>query len=192
MSRHNLFKKLDAVFIGGDVQRWHNRRYMQAQSVAHHSWRVAQIATYLYDSSVLDIPSNVLLAALDHDVAEAWTGDISAPVKSAAPNIRDHVELLATDWLLSKGLREDYALTDTEKLFIHLCDKLEAMHYCCDMLAQGNPGGTVPFWVVNSVVEGILLSDHAQGAEWLDRAQGLVQDLQYHWSHFLHGESPLS
>ena len=73
---HNLY---DA----GQVTRYHT--IGGAQSVAEHSWGVAMLIMRYHP----DPPLHLIQAALEHDLAEKWIGDVPYPTKLDYPRLGD-------------------------------------------------------------------------------------------------------
>lgn len=62
---------------GGDVKRFHIHTTLREHLVASHSWGVAMLCLEIDPKC----RKEVLVAALQHDVAESVTGDMPAPTK---------------------------------------------------------------------------------------------------------------
>lgn len=70
--------RLELILRGGDVRRYHAEpRAHISQDVASHTWRMMAILLHLWPEASPEL----LRAALYHDVAEGYTGDVPAPVK---------------------------------------------------------------------------------------------------------------
>jgi len=70
-------KTLQFIINGSEVKRFHTLTTLQTETVGHHSHGVACF-TLLLDP---DASRQLLLAALFHDLAEQYTGDIPSPAK---------------------------------------------------------------------------------------------------------------
>lgn len=74
------------TFRALQVTRWHIVQTTRDQSMAEHSFMVAQISRFLVEAldleEVVD-PGLVAIAALDHDMGEIHTGDLTTPIKEA-------------------------------------------------------------------------------------------------------------
>ena len=70
---------------GGRVERCHVIPHLGSYSNASHSWGVAMLMHYLWPK---DFP-RLAIYCLSHDIPEAWTGDIPAPVAWAVPELKE-------------------------------------------------------------------------------------------------------
>lgn len=77
------------AFHAGKVQRFHTAPMIKPQSVGEHVYGVQVILHYLYRG---DPPNDVLLAALRHDMAEYYLGDLPAPAKWRFPGLAAQYE----------------------------------------------------------------------------------------------------
>lgn len=117
---------------GGHVQRCHNLPHHGEYSVAAHSWHVAILLMVLHPNPSKEL----LLAALTHDVAERWTGDVPAPAKWASPKLKDHLDALEGGIEIALGIASQ--LTTEEQRWLKACDLLELELWCMDQIALGN------------------------------------------------------
>lgn len=95
------------------------------ESVAEHSYYVAVFSAFLFDhfasQNAIDRPpaslSRILVAALGHDLDEAWSGDINGPFKHMLPaQVRSSME---SDGL--NRVREEMgAITKGQSVFHHI------------------------------------------------------------------------
>jgi 5'-deoxynucleotidase YfbR-like HD superfamily hydrolase len=116
---------LDLILHGGGVQRFHSEGRHFHQDVAQHTWRVMVILLHLWPET----PPQALLAVLYHDVSEALTGDIPAPVKRN-PAVREAVELLDAAFMARLDLPQD--LTYREYNRMKCADYIEMCFTCLD------------------------------------------------------------
>lgn len=73
----------ELIEAGYRTKRWHTVLTIKEQNLAAHSWGVAMIISRLFSGSSED-RLRLIEAALDHDLAEGWTGDIPRPAKCLA------------------------------------------------------------------------------------------------------------
>jgi 5'-deoxynucleotidase YfbR-like HD superfamily hydrolase len=127
-------EQLLEVRKAGDIKRYHLHRTIGEQTVASHSWGVAMLVYALYESP----STNLIKAALCHDIAERAVGDIPSPVKKKLSKESlaslDEMEQIYLDTL---GIRQGY-LTEYEKVVLEVADMLECVLYCADQLELGN------------------------------------------------------
>jgi len=70
---------------GNAVKRYHTANLIVGETVGHHSANVALLCTVLADKAT---SVNLLMAALKHDLAEQFTGDVPAPTKWNHPKLK--------------------------------------------------------------------------------------------------------
>ena len=110
--------------LGGSVLRYHTHGDTSlVQSVADHTWRVQVILLHLWPDASRDL----LMAALYHDVAECFTGDIPAPVKRM-PGIMEEIKKLEKELDTLLGVNINLPLA--AGLRLKVADKLELLRWC--------------------------------------------------------------
>jgi 5'-deoxynucleotidase YfbR-like HD superfamily hydrolase len=113
--------------------RAHTKRVLKPQTVAEHSYHVAMLCWKLCDRE----PSAELLkAALFHDLAESYTGDVPANVKWASPTIKAELERLEGEFEKEHHLY--LPLRPEDEKILKWADALELMWYCVDEMNLGN------------------------------------------------------
>ena len=126
--------RLDAVQQGGDVKRMHMMTTLEPQTVAAHSYGVAWWCWLIMDGC----PTlGLIMAALQHDVAEGVVGDIPSPTKKLLDS-----QTLATmeHDVLVKAELPDFGslLGETQEIVLKTADILDLMQFCCKEAALGN------------------------------------------------------
>lgn len=130
VSLHNMM-----MFIrdGGQVRRWHTWPIIKEDTVAAHSFGVAWLCVLMYNFK----PSvELLLAAMQHDLAEYAVGDMPAQVKldddmNRAMNVLE-------DRAIEKAGMPRFPLTEEERLVLIFADKLEALWFMVQERKLGN------------------------------------------------------
>ena len=117
--------RLELLFRGGGVARYHSEPSMHKQSVAEHSWRVMVLLLHFWPQC----PARTLKAALFHDVSEGYHGDVPAPVKRV-PSLRAHYDDMEKAFLEHVGLTEHFDLPAAENARLKVCDYLELCITC--------------------------------------------------------------
>jgi len=126
--------QLDALQQGGDVKRMHVMTTLQPQTVAAHSYGVAWWCWLLTSGEPrLDL----IMAALQHDVAEGVVGDIPSPTKKLLES--QTLERMEHNMLV-KACLPDFAmeLNLAEETVLKAADILDLMQFCCKEVALGN------------------------------------------------------
>lgn len=127
------------VLHSGDVVRFHNHVGIEKQKNSEHQWGVALILHFIYPSC----SKHLLVAALTHDAAEYFTGDIPFPTKAACPELSRLLVQLEKQWEADNGIERD--LHWEEHVAIKFCDTLEGMWYCVNQVKIGNINAKRPF-----------------------------------------------
>lgn len=120
------------VLSAGQVERYHTVFTLRRQNVGEHSWAVAQIIYFLEDD-----PSQALIrAALNHDLPEAETGDVPAPLKWGNKEITKELDRLEELWHKRNGTWN--VLTPKEKSILKFADSMELVMFCIEEARRGN------------------------------------------------------
>lgn len=143
--------QLEFFQSGSEVVRYHTVTTLIKETVGHHSHGVAMLC-YLINPRV---SARVLLAALQHDLAEAVTGDLPSPAKRAY-GIGQQVSNLEDKLLTDAGL-EMPILSDEEHRLMKLADIAQGALFCSRELSLGNRKLRVVFDRYISYAEGMIL-----------------------------------
>lgn len=124
-------KQMQKIYDAGSVLRYHTTRTIQQQTVADHSGRVAKLLAVNFNVSC-----ELLRAALVHDVAEVYTGDIPATFKWAAEDVAKQI----AEWehKIDETLGIAVSLTETERRVLKLCDLGELCLFAMSEVKLGN------------------------------------------------------
>ena len=122
--------RLALVLSGGDVRRYHQEGHVYRQPVSEHTWRVVVVLLHFFPRA-----SPLLIkTAIYHDVAERYTGDTPAPVKTSHPEIKKVLEGMEKEFLFVLGLpsEDGLPLMDFYRLkcadYIELCITVKYQH----------------------------------------------------------------
>lgn len=132
-SDFELRAQLRAIYGGGDVQRFHTMRTVKPNTVGQHSYGVALLCQLLAPNC----SKKLLLAALTHDMAEQWTGDVPAPAKIAM-GISQSLHELEETTLLAIGIDYGCDLNQDERRILKLADTLDGLMFCILEFNLGN------------------------------------------------------
>lgn len=137
------------ILDAGAVARYHTVPCSSHQSVADHSWGVAQILRMIEPTC----SKAALCAALDHDVAERWTGDVPATAKWNDEALKAALD--AHEARIEKWLGIDRDLVDGEWAALKVADMLELVYHSGRMLRAGNRHYLGPYdrgidWLIKS------------------------------------------
>lgn len=118
---------------GFDVNRYHTQNMLIQETVGHHTANAMAIA-YCIDPSV---SKQVLLHLLLHDVAEAYTGDIPAPVKRHDKNVKSALDYLEFTYLSKLNLYSP-TLLEEERFLVKCADLTDLICKCLVEVKMGN------------------------------------------------------
>lgn len=127
-------EKILELRTAGAIQRYHTARTIRTQSVAEHSFGVAQLALLVQPNCSLE----VLSAAIHHDLPELVTGDIPAPVKWENPELGTLLKDLENKFNQKHNLGT--ALSSDDWHLLKWCDMAELVLWCMEELELGNQG----------------------------------------------------
>lgn len=132
MIAHHMVK---TIRHGNTVKRWHTRRMHHYETVGEHT---ANVLTIIFALCQDRNPStNLIGAALMHDTAEQWVGDVPATAKWESPALKE-----ALDALEEKKLSDNWIhipeITDDEYLVLKWADMLDLCYTCLIELDMGN------------------------------------------------------
>jgi len=117
----------------GRVKRYHTVDTIGHQTVAEHSFNVCLILLALFQGKV---SSELLKAALYHDLPEIVTGDVPATAKWGNPELRDALRKVEDRFEATHSLTVD--LSEEELTALKWADMMELVQYCVDQLEMGN------------------------------------------------------
>jgi len=151
--------KIIAIRRASEVKRLHTHPLLQEHYTnGQHSYGVAMLVDQLYpvikdefgmtsDSDDSD-RLTMIQAALYHDVAEKWTGDIPGSFKAMQPIIKDVESSVSQDVL--NQLNVDINLSEEKYFFLKCCDKLELLLFCMDERELGSKR-------LNHIIENLMV-----------------------------------
>lgn len=121
------------LYSAGAVKRYHTTR-IEAQSLADHSWGVALVVMAIYPNG--NPPSNILKAALTHDLHEKDTGDVPATTKWDDGDIEEAHKKAEVNF--NRVHRLEFPLTIKEQAILKWADTFELCCYCAVQAKMGN------------------------------------------------------
>lgn len=130
LARHQT----ELLLVGGNTRRFHTMRTITENTVAEHSWGVAALMWVMSGGKCSAV---AMMAALTHDVAERYVGDVPSPTKRAL-GISD--QLSAYEDTILATAQFDYALTEEEARWLKLADCYDGMMFCVRERSLGNLG----------------------------------------------------
>lgn len=130
-----ISQQLELIESGGRVKRYHTVPTIATESVAAHSYLVAWFVKLL---SAGTPRAELLLAALQHDIAEFITGDLPSPSKKSL-GISYQFERYEQAVMMDFS-HEDYAsqLSLDELHVLKMADCLAGMSFCIQERKMGN------------------------------------------------------
>ena len=133
------------LWASGFVNRWHSnpdpRLRCSNDTTAAHSHRVSVLVDLLYDSMdehwQLSTKAQAVRAALLHDAAENYTGDVPYGAKKDS-RVRAAMQCAENDWW-TRDVGED---APEMTPIVKLCDQIDAIMFCRhvapDLLERGD------------------------------------------------------
>lgn len=132
----NFAKQVKELRDAGIVQRFHTARVLRHESVAEHSFNVAQLVMALTCGQA---SRDLILAALMHDMGEYKTGDIPSPVKlRLPPEVAATMESMEVEATKELHPGAWWGLTPVEERILAIADRLDGLMKCVDELKMGN------------------------------------------------------
>ena len=128
--------KLVIMLSAGYIKRYHTLAITGENTVAHHTYGVAQIMRYITEDSW---PNDLMRACLDHDVAEYYTGDVPYPAKELFPEIQKVMHNIEVDMNIRNGMA--YDLREDERNVLRAADLLDMCYFGLFQRDLGNKNG---------------------------------------------------
>jgi len=127
--------QIQFIIQGGEVKRFHAIKTIQEETVGHHSFQVAMLVYLLLDKKDYHKHSDLIVAALTHDLAEHIVGDVPSNTKISLGLSKKFEEIEAAH-LTHVCLKFD--LTAEEERILALADILSGMIFCKREIALGS------------------------------------------------------
>ena len=117
---------------GYNVKRFHTTPRNQQETNGHHSANVCAIILRLDP----DCSKDLLVAALMHDVPEAYTGDVPAPFKWDTPSIKAALSGGEFDYIRDNRIPNP-KLTAEEVKLLKLADMMDLIFSSLEEMGRG-------------------------------------------------------
>lgn len=148
-----MMPSIEFIYSGGAVKRYHTVQMIKEDSVAQHSFGVAWFCYLLSGGG----PSaTLLIAAMAHDLAEQYTGDLPSPAKrqlKIGAQFRQYEQEIEQN----NGVR--CLLSTEETRILKLADCMDGAARCAIELSMGNTHAKIIFERYISYVYEIGLVD---------------------------------
>ena len=109
--------RLALLLSAGKVHRYHQDGW--GQLVGEHTWRMLVVLLHFWPLA----SRSMVLAALYHDVAERYTGDMPSPVKCHSPQVLEAVRQMEQDF------HEHLHISTTSELMVEDQARLSCADY---------------------------------------------------------------
>lgn len=119
---------------GARVQRFHTEWTIGDCRIAEHSYNVTVLIDAITDGKARP---ELLRAALYHDQAEQFIGDVPAPVKWRSKALNNELAIMEDLFNIENNIMPE-VLTDEEQLLLKWADMLELLWFCYEQKLQGN------------------------------------------------------
>jgi len=138
--KHTDHARLDRLRRGATLTRYHAHRVLRPQSVGEHSHGVAMLAVAIFRDAYGETltPETLILAALEHDLAEFDVGDTPAPAKRRSPALKAALDAAEAEVDERLGLWAARSLLEPTARLMGACDELEFLFYSYDEIRLGN------------------------------------------------------
>lgn len=114
---------------GTAVKRFHTVNLLVGETVGHHSANVALLCASLAEGKQ---SVNLLMAALGHDLAEQYTGDVPATTKWAHPQLKAMLDQIEDGYVTMPEL------TPMEQRVLKQADMLDLCFKAQEEIQMGN------------------------------------------------------
>lgn len=120
------YKVRDKIIEHSLVTRYHGLTGPITQNIAAHQWGVAWLITEFHP----DPSPKLLKAALEHDLPEFITGDVSYVAKLEYPDFREAVDRVTVQAETSMGMVSLLQITVRDTWWLKWADLLEGALWC--------------------------------------------------------------
>lgn len=110
--------------LAGRVRRYHTWPVLHQETVAEHTFGVLRIYREIF--GLRDAPVEYIM---DHDLDELHVGDMPFPLKSRYPEIKAALVTAERDARERLGLPTDYAISETDRARVKVCDLLQMWEF---------------------------------------------------------------
>ena len=156
---------------GFNVKRFHTSNRIQAETNGHHSANVCAIILRIDPNCSRD----VLIAALMHDVPEAYTGDVPAPFKWENPDAKHALEVGEMDYVDKHSIPHPH-LTDGQMQLLKFADMMDLVLSSLEEMGRGNN------YARELVTNGArYLQEGGYPLEWIRIADKMVDEVKAEW-----------
>ncbi len=123
----------EELWSTGRVKRWHAFPIIGEQNVADHSWGVALIVMEVAEDH---LSVNLMRAAITHDSAEFYTGDMPYQTKKRWPQLAVALEICEQD--VERVHNIDWVLTGEQREILKWADMFELLLFADYQADLGN------------------------------------------------------
>ena len=157
---------------GLNVKRFHTTHRTQEETVGHHSCNVAAILLRLDPLCSRDL----LVAALMHDVAEVYTGDVPAPFKWDNPHVKQGLDDGEDDYVMEHSIPDPEISVEGMQL-LKFADMLDLVLSSLEEMGRGNS------YAKQLVENGAnYLSEMPLWEEYGELADTMVREVKDQWN----------
>lgn len=138
VNKELLRARLSFIRQGSETERYHTKRMIQRNDVGHHSFHVAWLAWLMGVARCDEVnPESIVMAALNHDLAEHVTGDMPGDFKREM-GLRESFSQYEAELFSSVGFVFENALSAEEQRILKLADMMEGCFFCIGEASLGN------------------------------------------------------
>lgn len=162
---------IKAVRRGNSTLRYHTTGRIRPETVGQHSANVAALCYRLYPECSRDL----LLAALSHDWAEAYTGDVPAPAKWDSPALKSALEVAEQEYCEVNGINLPLH-SEYELLILKLADIMDLVMSSMEEMNMGNTEAQWPYENGYTV-----MMDRAEELQLTDLVKAILLENEAAW-----------
>jgi 5'-deoxynucleotidase YfbR-like HD superfamily hydrolase len=151
---------------GFQVRRYHTCRRLQTETVGHHSANIQAIIIKVDPAASREL----LIAALFHDVAEYYTGDVPYPYKRDNPGVKKELDADEGIWMRKHSIPQPM-ITPKEAALLKFADMMELVLTSIEELNMGNQYAKAEIDAGEDYIRNMDIPE-----SWMRIAEALVQE----------------
>lgn len=115
---------LEQMYLADYVKRWHNKPQMPTQTNGQHLAGMLTLCIALHPNPSAEL----IIAIINHDKPEYWTGDFPHTAKAEHPELKA-IDQIAAEEYLEASNQDRQPLSEIDSLFLRYLDQLEPLMF---------------------------------------------------------------